>query len=196
MMNDVDSMFNEINELLGEGILEDTFNDENIPVAMSVDDRIKILEEYALKIIDIPEFDPSKDFIRFRKIRLLKLNRVHSLLVDVIKDKKRYTAALKKRISTGERDPVKWIRDVNEAVSIALSGNPVALCAVENRIADYTRGIVEVRLKNSKSLNEGVVFIWGTQIADCRGPIKNVIEILDGLQLDETKGLIIQSTGV
>lgn len=194
MSDRIDQLFEEVSAMLGEDVLSDTFNDENIPSVMSIDGRIKILEEYALKVIDVPGFDPSKDYIRFRKIRLLRLNRVHSLLVDVIKDKRRYTAALKKRISTGERDPKKWVRDVNEAVQIALSGKPVALCAVENRISDYSRGVVEVFYDDDRDLSKGIVFVWGTQIADCKGPISNVIDILERLHTDTTAGLTVQSS--
>ena len=196
---ETDSDSDKINELylgvcklLGEKKVKSTFDDEGSKKIMDIDTRIKILEEYALTIIETPGFDPDNDYIRFRKIRLLKLNRVHSLLVDVIKDKRRYTAALKKRISTGERDPKKWIKDVNEAVDIAISSRPVALCAVENRIHDYTRGIVEVFYDEDKDLTKGVVFVWGPQIADCRGPIENVLDILEKLNKDRTEGLTIQ----
>lgn len=192
MSDRIDQLFQEVSDLLGEGVLSDTFDDENIPVIMGIDSRIKVLEEYALKVIDVPGFDPAVDYIRFRKIRLLRLNRVHSLLVDVIKDKRRYTAALKKRISTGERDPKKWVRDVNEAVEIALSSKPVALCAVENRIEDYSRGVVEVFYDEDHDLTKGIVFVWGTQIADCKGPISNVIDILERIHTDNTTGLTIQ----
>lgn len=190
----IDDLFDEISALLGDDVLNETFNDENVPSVMDIDARIKILEEYALKKVNCPAFDPTKDYIRFRKIRLLKLNRVHSLLVDVIKDKRRYTAALKKRISTGERDPKKWVRDVNEAVEIALSSKPVALCAVENRIEDYSRGVVEVFYDDDRDLSKGIVFVWGTTIADCKGPISNVIDILERLHVDDTVGLTIKSS--
>jgi len=190
--NRIDDLFDEVAALIGEDVLAGTFDDENIPSVMDINARIKVLEEYALKVIDVPGFDPAKDYIRFRKIRLLKLNRVHSLLVDVIKDKRRYTAALGKRISTGERDPKKWVRDVNEAVEIALSRKPVSLCAVENRIEDYSRGVVEVFYDDDKELRKGIVFVWGTTIADCRGPISNVIDILERLHIDDTVGLTIR----
>ncbi len=189
----ITALYQEMADLFGEDTLINTFNEENKPKVMSIDNRIKILEEYALEIITVDGFNPKKDYIRFRKIRLLKQDRVHSLLVDVIKNKRRYTAALRKRVSTGERDPKKWIDDVNEAVTIALSNKPVALCAVENRIEDYNRGVVEVFYDNqTRNLNDGIVFVWGCQIADCRGPIDNVIEILKRLHYDKTEGLTIQ----
>ena len=176
---ETDSDSDKINELylgvcklLGEKKVKSTFDDEGSKKIMDIDTRIKILEEYALTIIETPGFDPDNDYIRFRKIRLLKLNRVHSLLV--------------------ERDPKKWIKDVNEAVDIAISSRPVALCAVENRIHDYTRGIVEVFYDEDKDLTKGVVFVWGPQIADCRGPIENVLDILEKLNKDRTEGLTIQ----
>lgn len=190
---EIDKLFDNVCSILGEDTVETTFDEKNTPVVQDIDQRIKVLEEYALTVVKVPGFDPSTDYIRFRKIRLIKLKRVHSLLVDVIKNKRRYTAALKKRISTGERDPEKWIRDVNEAVEIALSSKPVALCAVENRIEDYSRNIVEVFHSDDRCTDQGVVFIWGDQIADAKGPAKNVLAIMEQLHNGTSNGLEVKN---
>ncbi len=186
----IDALFADVCDLLGEDEVNNTFDTK--PKVQTIDERIKVLEEYALTILDVEGFDPKTDYIRFRKIRLIKLKRVHSLLVDVIKDHRRYTAALKKRISTGERDPKKWVLDVNEAVEIALSSKPVALCAVENRIEDYARGRFEIFFSDDRCLDKGVVFVWGDNVADCRGPAKNILKIWEMLDKGETEGLEIQ----
>jgi hypothetical protein len=172
-------LLDELAELMGDHVYDAPF--EEVQKTVDANKRVEHLERYARKVVRV-EGLPEDAIIQFRKITLKRGNRIHSLLVDVLMHKKRYTAALKKRLSLGLRDPDKWIVDLNEAVKIAIEGKPVAWNSVENRLNDKARK--RITIYGGEDYPECQVTLWRDTIVDARGPVEGVQEMLKDL-LDE-----------
>jgi len=168
------------------------FSDELDPVNKTVDieERLKDLEQYAREFVSVEGLSEDA-IIQFRPIVLSKGNRIHSLLVDVFQENRRYTSALKKRLSLGLRDPKKWIEDLNEAVTIAITHKSVAVSALENRLRtlDKKRHTFGIDDEFADKYPGCAITVWRNSIMDIKGPAhlagRMLIELLMGEETDE-----------